>query len=189
MSSVVNSGSLGKDAIASLVSGTDYPSAVKESKTSSDADSVGKDHTLSILPFCSRTILLAVLFPTPLTVVNALISSACTAAASVQASNVDSIDMASLGPTPEMLFINVSKAVRSASVENPYRVMLSCLNCKEVNNWTDSPMLPISSIVFIGAISLNVIPETLMSTYSAVLVSKIPVIDEIKVETILLPKD
>ena len=114
---------------------------------------------------------------------------ACTAAASVPASNVDSIDMASLGPTPEMLFINVSKAVRSASVENPYRVMLSCLNCKEVNNWTDSPMLPISSIVFIGAINLNVIPETLMSTYSAVLVSKIPVIDEIKVETIFLPKD
>jgi hypothetical protein len=94
--------------------------------------------------------------------------------------------MASLGPTPEILLINVSKAVLSASVEKPYNVMLSCLNCKEVSNLTISPGFPMSSIVFKGAINLKVTPDTLMSTDSEFLESRIPEIDEINVETIPL---
>ena len=80
--------------------------------------SAGIDHVCSILPLSSRRILLAVRVPTPDTDLNAFTSSADTAAASAEASKVERMASASLGPTP-LIVISVSNAFRSFYDINP----------------------------------------------------------------------
>ena len=81
----------------------------------------------------SSRILLAVLLPTPGTILNALTSSAVTAAAKETAVKVERIANASLGPT-QLIVISVSNAFLSFSDTNPYKVIESCLILREVNS-------------------------------------------------------
>ena len=143
----------------------------------------GTAHSPSSLPFSSRTIRPAVFFPTPGTLLNAVVSPAPTAMARASGEKRESTLSATRGPTP-LIPISASKARRASSEWNPNSVMLSSRTWSEVNRTTSLPIGPRRSTVDAGTLARKVTPPTATSAQSTPTPSSVPLMDEISEETI-----